>query len=106
MKRISFQNVHIDLLMQNEENIFEQKCLHGVMSTTPKGFKFEQAVKQSATPRRNPKLFDGRYCSLVHMQSGRYQVHMRTIFPVNQEEAQQLAFQVYDELVTAFKQIH
>ena len=45
MKRISFQNVHIDLLMQNEENIFEQKCLHGVMSTTPKGFKFEQAVK-------------------------------------------------------------
>ena len=36
MKRISFQNVHIDLLMQNEENIFEQKCLHGVMSTTPR----------------------------------------------------------------------
>jgi hypothetical protein len=39
---------------------------------------------------------------LVHMQNGRYQVHMRTIDTTTQLDRNALAFQVYHELIEAF----
>ena len=53
------------------------------------------------TPR-NPKLFDGQYCSLVHMQNGKYQIHMKTINASSITDRNQFAFNVYSELLTAF----
>lgn len=56
-------------------------------------------------PPRNPKLFDGKYCSLVHMQNGKYQIHMKTINASAVENRNVLAFEVYGELLKAFSVI-
>jgi hypothetical protein len=37
------------------------------------------------------------------MQNGKYQIHMKTIDASAIEDRQQLAFNVYSELLTAFK---
>ena len=107
MTRKTIRNVELMTRMQETACLVEGRCYRGVFSKVGEArYLFEEAVVTSRCEMRNPKLFEGRHISLVHRQNGRYQVHMRTILPVNQEEAQQLAFQVYDELVTAFKQIH
>jgi hypothetical protein len=85
-----------------QEGIKENECLKGVISKANDGFKFEEAVKQKRH-RLNPKLFDGKYCSLVHMQNGRYQIHMRTIDATTIIKPEEFASKVYKELVKALK---
>ena len=63
--------------------------------------KFEESCQRKSC-QRNPKLFDGQYCSLVHMQNGKYQVHLRTINASAIVDRNQLAFNVYSELLNAF----
>ena len=107
MERKRISNVELTTSMQETTCLVEGRCYRGVFSKVGEArYLFEEAVVTTRCEMRNSKLYEGRHISLVHRQNGRYQVHMRTILPVDQEEAQQLAFQVYDELVTAFKQIH
>lgn len=40
--------------------------------------------------------------SLVHMQNGKYQVHLRTINASAITDRNEFAFRVYSELLTAF----
>ena len=77
----TYPNVTLDCTFQTPDNsqpslpIEEGQCLNGVISKITGGFRFEEAVK-SRRPKRNPKLFDGNYCSLVHMQKRRPAVSM------------------------------
>lgn len=97
-------NLCVDLktVMQNDALPIVGQCYPGVL-TRDKGdhFIFEESIHKKRSPR-NPKLFDGNYCSLVHMQNGRYQVHMKTINASAVVERRELAFNVYSELLTAF----
>lgn len=98
-------NLCIDLktLLQEDALPNPGKCYRGVLSRTSEDqYLFEEAVNSGRTDRRNPKLFDGRYVSLVHMQNGKYQVHMRTIDATASFDRKDLAFQVYSELLEAF----
>lgn len=103
----TYPNVTLDCTFQTPDNsqpslpIEEGQCLNGVISKITGGFRFEEAVK-SRRPKRNPKLFDGNYCSLVHMQNGKYQIHMKTINASDITNCQYLAFKVYSELLNAF----
>lgn len=104
----TYPNVTLDCTFQTPLNtqpsalpLEEGQCLNGVISKTHEGFRFEEAAK-SHRPKRNPKLFDGCYCSLVHMQNGRYQIHMKTINASGITDHQNLAFKVYTELLNAF----
>lgn len=109
MKKI-YRNVNLDCTFQNSPALHaehstaleEGQCLNGVISKTSDGFRFEEAVKCRPN-KRNPKLFDGRYCSLVHMQNGRYQIHMKTINASSVADPVELAFLVYNELIHAFQ---
>jgi len=101
MKKKSYPNVTLTCIMQ-QEDFTAGTCPHGVLSqdTRDGSFRFEEAVKK----RRfllNPKLFNGQYCSLVHMQNGRYQVHMKTIVADTGFDRNALANAVYSELLTA-----
>ena len=101
-------NLCIDLktIMQEDALLNPGKCYRGVLSLTDEDtYLFEEEVSKPVDRhgRRNPKLFDGRYVSLVHMQNGRYQVHMRTIDASSTLDRRDLAFQVYSELLTAFE---
>ena len=101
MKKLIFKSIDLTCALQQDSEISASKCLNGVISRTGKGLRFEEAVRKGRSPR-NPKLFDGNFISLVHMQNGRYQCHMKTITASGDFDRQQLAFEVYSELLTAF----
>lgn len=88
--------------LQQDPEITADKCLTGVISRIEDGFRFEEAVRKGRH-RRNPKLYEGKFVSLVHMQNGRYQVHMRTIDASDATSRKKLAFNVYSELLNAFE---
>ena len=100
-------NLHIDLktIMQEDALLNEGQCYRGVLSRTSENqYLFEEETHKHVDRhgRRNPKLFDGRYVSLVHMQNGKYQVHMRTIDASSILDRKELAQGVYWELIEAF----
>ena len=101
MKKLTFKNATIDILTQKKENLTLPKCLTGVLTLGDKGMRFEEAVRRART-KPNVKLYDGDYCSLVHMQNGKYQIHMKTINASGITNRQYLAFKVYSELLNAF----
>lgn len=87
-----------------ERSEITTECLHGVISRTSDGFKFEEAVKNTRV-RQNPRLFKGNYCSLFHMQNGKYQIHMKTIDTSAVKNPDKTAFKVYSEILDALKQV-
>ena len=96
--------IDLKTILQEDALLNPGKCYRGVLSrTSDDQYLFEEAVSSGRLARRNPKLFDGRYVSLVHMQNGKYQVHMRTIDASTAIDRKQLAFSVYSELLTAFE---
>jgi hypothetical protein len=98
-------NICIDLktIMQEDTLLNPGQCYRGVLSRTEEDvYLFEEAAPANHVHRRNPKLFEGRYVSLVHMQNGRYQIHMRTIDASALPDSRLLAQQVYRELLDAF----
>lgn len=98
-------NLCIDLktIMQEDALLLEGRSYRGVLTRDGEDhYIFEEAVRNGHPVHRNPKLFDGRYCSLVHMQNGRYQIHMKTIDASAVSDHKDLAFRVYTELLDAF----
>lgn len=104
MAKKIYSNTTLTCTLQKSEELHESECLNGVISKTADGFRFEEAVK-GHRDKRNPKLFDGNYCSLVHMQNGKYQIHMKTINASAISDPNDFAFKVYSELLSAFKVI-
>ena len=99
-------NLCIDLktVMQTDPIMPKGKCYNGVICRESEDrYRFEESVRHNRTPQRNPKLYDGRYCSLVHMKNGKYQVHMKPINASDVTDTRQLAFDVYSELLNAFR---
>ena len=97
-------NLCVDLktVMQNDALLVEGQCYNGVLTRDGEDhFIFEESCQRKGC-QRNPKLFDGQYCSLVHMQNGKYQIHMKTINASAIEDRRELAFNVDTELLTAF----
>ncbi|MCQ2223949.1 MAG: hypothetical protein MJZ35_09210 [Bacteroidaceae bacterium] len=96
--------VNLKTIMQHDAILSEGQCYRGVLTRDAENhYLFEEAT-HTLTDRhgqRNPKLFDGDYCSLVHMQNGRYQVHMKTITAGKDLDCNALAFAVYSELLNA-----
>ena len=98
-------NLCVDLktVMQSDAILIEGQCYNGILTRDGEShFRFEEATRKGRPPR-NPKLFDGKYCSLVHMQNGRYQIHMKTINASAITDPSDFAFKVYSELLNAFK---
>lgn len=101
MQKKTYNDVQLNCVFQQVSELTDSVCLTGVISRNEGGFRFEEEIKKGRSPR-NPKLFDGQYCSLVHMQNGKYQIHMKTINASAIADRNQLAFNVYSELLTAF----
>ena len=99
-----YTNLCVDLktVMQNDALLVEGQCYNGVLTRDGEDhFIFEESCLRKSS-QRNPKLFDGQFCSLVHMQNGRYQIHMKTINASAIVDRNQFAFNVYSELLSAF----
>ena len=100
MKKKNYSNVNLTCAFQNTEELSGNQCLNGVFSKTGNGFLFEEAVRKGRPPR-NPKLFDGKYISMVKMQNGRYQCHLKTMDKGFDKRT--FAGEVYQEIVNALK---
>lgn len=100
MNRKQYENIHLTCVLQQAEEITNDNCPSGIISRTPEGFRFEEAIRKGRAPR-NPRLFDGTYLSMVRMRNGRYQLHLKTMTDVLDHE--KYAFGVYSEVVNALK---
>ena len=103
MKKKQLSRVKITLMLQNDEELTANKCLSGLLSLEPNAgtLLFEESVRHTGH-KRNPKLFDGEYISLVRMQNGRYRCYLKALDLCGPGDAKELAFQVYGELISAF----
>lgn len=97
--------VDLKTKMQDDTLLTIGQCYRGVLTRDQEDhYLFEEEVHTSGhRPKRNPKLFDGNFCSLVHMANGKYQIHMKTIDASGIDDSNDLAFKVYTELLNAFK---
>ena len=103
MYRQTISNIQLQLVMQQQE-VFDQPMSHtGVLSKDSDGFRFEEAVKQKR-PRRNPKLYEGNYVSLVHRSDGKYACSLKCISPHDKDfDHSTVAFRIYMELIDALQ---
>ena len=101
-----FSNVSLQVVMQQQPEVFNQNiCFTGVLSKHPEGYKFEESVKQKR-PRRNPKLYEGQYVSLVHRSDDRYACTLKYIRPKDEDPSfdhHDVAFRIYMELIDALQ---
>ena len=98
-----FSNVSLQVVMQQQE-VTELPMNHtGVLSMNSDGFRFEEAVKQKR-PRRNPKLYEGDYVSLVHRCDGKYACTLKYIRDQEKDfDHHNVAFRIYLELIDALQ---
>ena len=98
-----FSNVSLQVVMQQPQVTDQPISLAGVLSKADDGFRFEEAVKQKR-PRRNPKLYEGDYVSLVHRCDGKYACTLKHIATPDEDfDHHNVAFRIYLELIDALQ---
>ena len=104
MFKQTINNISLQLVMQQQIEVTEQQMSHaGVLSMNQDGFRFEEAVKQKR-PRRNPKLYEGDYVSLVHRSDGKYACTLKYIRDKEKDfDHNTVAFRIYLELIDALQ---
>lgn len=103
MYKQTINNISLQLVMQQPAVADTQKNHTGVLSMNPDGFRFEEAVKQKR-PRRNPKLYEGDYVSLVHRCDGKYACTLKYIRDQEKNfDHHTVAFRIYLELIDALQ---
>ena len=103
MYKQTINNISLQLVMQQPEVVNQPMCLAGVLSKNQDQYRFEQAVKQKR-PRRNPKLYEGRYVSLVHRSDGKYACTLKHIATPDEDfDHHTVAFRIYLELIDALQ---
>ena len=103
MYKINIKNASLQLVMQQPQVTDQPMCLAGVLSKNENEFRFEQSVKQKR-PRRNPKLYEGQYVSLVHRSDNKYACTLKCITPKTEGfDHHNVAFRIYLELIDALQ---
>jgi len=100
MQKKTYTATTLACVLQQTDEITTDTCLSGIISRTSDGFRFEEAIRKGRPPR-NPKLFDGKYVSMVRMQNGKYQMHLKTMS--DSIDREKFAFGVYSEITNALK---
>ena len=103
MYKQTISNISLQLVMQHSETFIRPMSHAGVLSKNEDGFRFEEAVKQKR-PRRNPKLYEGKYVSLVHRHDGKYACSLKCIRGNDKNfDHHTMAFRIYLELIDALQ---
>lgn len=101
MKKKTYSNTTLTCTLQQSDELQESQCLTGIISKTREGFRFEEAVHKGRPPH-NPKLYDGKYISMVRRKNGRYQCHIKTFDPKEMDRSR-VAYDIYAEISQAFQ---
>ena len=103
MYKQTINNITLQLVMQQPEVMNRPLSHAGVLSKNPDGYRFEESVK-CTRPKRNPKLYQGQYESLVHRHDDKYACTLKHI--ATKEEGfdhHNVAFRIYLELIDALQ---
>lgn len=100
MKKKVYKDVELSCSFQQQDELPVNECLQGIISRTKKGFCFEEAVRHTRQ-HRNLKLYEGKYCSLVHRQNGKYQLHFKAFEVKNSCSSFEMARPLYWEMIEA-----
>lgn len=100
MYKKTYTNTTLTCSLQESTEIQKGRCHTGAISKTPGGFRFEEAVRKGRPPH-NPKLYDGKFISMVKRQDGRYQCYLKAISEGLDKHA--FAEGVYQEIINALK---
>ena len=93
--------VDLKTVLQNDAQVAEGKCYNGTLSRTDDDhYLFEESVTTSRQ-RRNPKVYEGQYLSMVHKEDGRYQYHFKSMPDLTRIDRDALALGIYREVVAA-----
>lgn len=102
MQKKTYSGIDLNCVFQNVTEISEAVCLTGIISKSNDGFRFEEEVKKGRPPR-NPKLYDGKFVSLVRMVNGKYQMHAKTMSLEKGFDPSTVAFGFYQDVINALK---
>lgn len=105
MYKQTINNISLQLVMQQPQVANQPMCLAGVLSKNQDEYRFEQAAKIKR-PRRNPKLYAGKYVSLVHRHDNKYACTLKYIRPKEKDggfDHHDVAFRIYLELIDALQ---
>lgn len=101
MKKVNYKGTELEVMYQENE-IGYGECIIGNISRKGDGFLFEEQARRVRAPR-NPKLYDGQYCSLVHRKDGRYQLHVSTFTDLGSVDVRRMVREIHKEMVDALK---
>ena len=103
MYKQTINNISLQLVMQQPQVMNQPMSHAGVLSKNEDGFRFEEAVK-IRRPRRNPKLYEGKYVNLVHRSDGKYVCTLKCINAKEEGfDPHNVAFRIYMELTDALQ---
>lgn len=105
MTNITINNTNLTCMLQQDNEISQNKCYTGIFSKRGNSLKFEEAIRKGRAPR-NPKLFDGKYITLVRKTNGKYQIHAKTLRLEPGFNPNDVAFGFFQEVSSALKYIN
>ncbi|MCI6118520.1 MAG: hypothetical protein MR717_04420 [Prevotella sp.] len=105
MTNITINNTNLTCILQQDNEISKNKCYTGIFSKSDNALKFEEAIRKGRAPR-NPKLFDGKYITLVRKTNGKYQIHAKTLRIEPDFNPSDVAFGYFQEVSSALKFIN
>lgn len=102
MKRFHYTAVELDCLMQ-ESALTKEDCRKGVLTLIDgTNYRFEELAAERPRSRR-PKVYEGRFVSLVRLGNGGYRIYLRAKDNAEELRSSQFAFWVYMELNEVFQ---
>ena len=105
MTNITINNTNLTCMLQQDNEINQNKCYTGIFSKRGDSLKFEESIRKGRAPR-NPKLFDGKYITLVRKTNGKYQIHAKTLRIEPDFNPSDVAFGYFQEVSSALKFIN
>lgn len=105
MTNIIINNTNLTCTLQQDNEISQNKCYTGIFSKRGNLLKFEEAIRKGRAPR-NPKLFDGKYITLVRKTNGKYQIHAKALRLETDFNPSAIAFGYFQEVSSALKFIN
>ena len=105
MTTITINNTNLTCMLQQDNEINQNKCYTGIFSKRGDSLKFEEAIRKGRAPR-NPKLFDGKYITLVRKTNGKYQIHAKALRIEPDFNPSDVAFGYFQEVSSALKFIN
>lgn len=78
MNKKEYREVTLVVISNEENSIVKNPVISGILSRHGKKFQFQEATGRRRSAAR-PRIYEGRYVSLVCHENGNYQLYLKKI---------------------------